>query len=370
MFMNLFIGNPSQMDSPETNPCGFSIVSLRNGNKALKNCVSGRYLTLPKKGLKDDISYRLLENRCPSALRASSYGCETSLAYTSMASVVTDNLHMVLDSMNLNPRLNFYDREKDTETSQIFVNIDTDLFTPIIYDLPENSVVKDTYHYGKHFCGFVLEVSRKICSEEAASILKIYGYDKRLPETNKMSRFVCIKLSIDSRYATDEEMENMRKTDPIPENERAVLHVASTMASGINETNKTTFFRVRNMYNKNSRARLPKLSGPLFTTNIIGTLPMKDAREKIQNAKVKNGIAVNQNFNYYCISKEGFKDDEDWYQNEVVKLLNEFKEMRIRAITVIGKDINLNVKSLREARIQEVLLLEEDGTIRCIISTR
>lgn len=372
MFVNVFIGNPpSKVDSTKKSEELFSLEKIDNEKLALKNGLNGRWLTFQKipKDLMDD-----LELIQPDTSYIIDQDTDICLGFSNCASLLGFHEKVTHDYVNLNPRFtHFYPDEEseDKDISQIFVNIDTSVFTPLIYEIPGGAYIKDSYHYGGHYYGFILEVEDHISASEASNSLKIYGYDKRIPETHGMACFHMYEVAVDCRFATPDELEELKEADPEnfnPDN-KYTRHVVSISHTGMNKEERKKFFRLRSMYQKNTNVRTVHLTGPLFTTYIIGTIPTKAARELIAKAKEVNKIPMDMKFNYIHISQDDFDDEKSWYEDGIVPELNKLGDKKIRAVTVT-EDIKVRVSDVRKAKIQQVLSMHEDGTITSAISNR
>lgn len=371
MFVNLFIGDPQSVDSLKNSEELFSLEKKENNRLILRNNVNGRWLAFQRmpKNLTDNPK---LNQPDPHYIR--DQDTDTLLGFSNCAYILGFHEKVTHEYVNLNPRFTHFhpeDEEEDKDLSQVFVNIDTSVFTPLIYEIPEGAYVKDTYHYGGHYYGFILELEHHISMTEASNSLRIYGYDNRIPKTSEMSCFHMYKLSVDCRFAIEEELKDIKKMDPedFNPNNKYRSYVVSISHSGMNNKERKKFFRMRSMYNKNANPRILHLSGPLFTNYIIGTIPTKEARELIEKAKRINHIPVDTDFHYIYISEYDFKDEKDWYNNGIIPQLMELEYEKIRAVTVT-EDIRIRIRDVRKARIQQVLSLHEDGTITSVISNR
>ena len=371
MFVNLFIGNPpTKVDSEKKSEEQFSLKEMNGKRLALFNGANGRYLTFPKSSSEKMAGASLNQSECSSYII--DQDTEICLGFTNCAALPGFREKIAHDYVNLNPRLvRFYTNDDDKDISQIFVNIDTSLFTPLLYEIPDGVCVKDTYHYAGHHYGFILEAEDHISATEASNSIKVYGYDHRLPETHEMARYHMIEFSIDARFVTEEELEEIKEMDPDNFNPdyKYTKHVVSVSHSGMNKKERKKFFRMRSMYHKSTIPRTLVLTGPLFTSNIIGTIPTKAARELIETAKKVNQVPMDTEVHYHYIPKEKFNDEEDWYTNGVVSKLRELAEQKIHAVTITD-DIKINLSDIKETKIQQELALHEDGSITSVISNR
>lgn len=374
MFVSLFIGNPPENVDSQDN---FSLVEIGNKKTALELGINKRHIPIQNISpfyANDGFEFKISDDTTESMIkdRVSDINVGTLCGST----ISGYRMKITHDTITLHPRFTFAPHgDKETpdyiDISQIFVNIDTDVFVPLIYQLPEGVTVKDTYHYGKHHYGFILELMGDIRSTDIAGVIEIYGYDKRLPDNSKMSRYRMIKVSVNGRFATQEEVNRMYplgypyKSSGL----KLKLHTVSVQCSGITKDKKSQFFKSAGMYEKNNRPRLLRLTGPLFTTNIIGTAAPKEANELIENAKIKNNVPVGYEHNYYCISKEEYETEADWYQAIVQKLIS-LGENKVRAVALLGDDIKVDSKDVRKAKLQHVISIKEDGTAVSLISNR
>lgn len=372
MFVNLFIGNPpSKVDSMRKSEEMFSLQKMENNKLALQNGLNGRWLSFQK--IPKDLMVGLKLNQ-PDSSYIIDQDTDICLGFSNCAGLPGFHEKVTHDYVNLNPRFtHFYPDEEgeDKDISQIFVNIDTSVFTPLIYGIPDGAHVKDTYHYGGHYYGFILEVEDHISATEAANSLKIYGYDNRIPKTHEMACFHMYEVAVDCRFATPEELEELKEADPEnfnPDN-KYTRHVVSISHSGMNKEERKKFFRMRSMYQKNAIARTLHLTGPLFTSYIIGTIPTKAARELIAKAKEINQVPVDTEFHYIYIPQEDFDDEKSWYEKGILPELNGLGDKKIRAVTVT-EDIKVRIRDVRKAKIQQVLSMHEDGTITSVLSNR
>lgn len=364
----MFIGNPPT----ETNELGediksekehFHLMEMRNNKSALVNGINDRYLVFqrPIEG-----SNTLLDAESEYFNDEDSDLC---LGFVNCSLIHERHDTVKLDYNNLNPKLYQFTPEGDTDRTQIFVNIDTSVFTPLIYQLPDGAIIKDTYHYGKQFYGFILEVEENLTSLDPGKTLRIYGYDHRYEETHMMEPYHMYELIVDARYATKEELEEHGVSEENIETLKYANHSISISHTGMNKKDRKTFFRMRSMYTKNSSTRMLKLNGPLFTTQIIGTLPVKEARELIKKAKDINQIPKDTQFTYTYVSKSDYKDIETWFEEGIMKALEAAGKANAHAVTLTD-DIPITLKDARRVRMQQVLHLSNDGTITSAISNR
>ena len=373
MFVNLFIGNPpSKVDSSKKNEERFSLKTMGNNKLALINGINGRWLTFQK--IPKDILAGLQLNQSEDCAYIVDQDNDICLGFSNCAGLPGFHEKVTHDYVNLNPRFTHLflgEMEEDTDISQIFVNIDTSVFTPLLYEIPDGAYVKDTYHYGGHYYGFILEVKDVITATEAAHGLKIYGYDNRIPNTHEMACFHMYEVAVDCRFTTEEELEEIKEMDPenFDPSNKYTRNVVSVSHSGMNKEERKKFFCMRSMYQKSQTARTLRLTGPLFTKYIIGTIPTKAARELIVTAKEVNLVPSDMEYHYIYVPREDFKDEKDWYENGVVAQLNKLGSKKIRAVTVTD-DIKVKIRAVRKAKIQQILSLHEDGTITSVLSNR
>ena len=373
MFVNLFIGNPpSKVDSNKKNEETFSLETISNNKLILCNNINKRWLTFQK--MPEKIISELVLNQSEYPAYIMDHDNDICLGFGNCASIPGFHEKVTYDYVNLNPRFTrFYpdDVENDTDISQIFVNIDTSVFTPLLYEIPDGAYVKDAYHYGGHYYGFILEVKDIISATEAARGLKIYGYDNRIPNTHEMACFHMYEVAVDCRFATSEELEEIQISDPVNFNSeyKYTKNVVTISHSGMNKEERKKFFRMRSMYQKSNAPRTVHLTGPLFTTHIIGTTPTKAARELIVQAKEVNLVPSDMEYHYHYIPRDKFKDETDWYENGIVPQLNALGNKKIRAVSVTD-DIKVKIRDVRKPKIQQILSLHEDGTITSVLSNR
>lgn len=369
MFVNLFIGDKPAEREKEY----LSLSEMRNGKMAIFNKQNNRYLTFQKPI--DVAEPEIINGESDYFIDQETNTC---LGYVNIGLISGYHSQIQLDYKNLNPKFyKFEPGDSHKDKTQFFVNIDTAIFIPLIFKLPEGAVVKDSYHYGRHFYGFILEVEEDLLSTEAASSLIIYGYDTRLPLTHEMNPYHMIEVSADARYATEEERVSLyptlRRASSMPEESDSDAELAhytvSHSHSGMNKKDRKTFFRMRSMYQKTQIPRIVRLNGDLFTNQIIGTIPLKDARERISNAKKMNHVPMDTPYQYWEVPKEGYETEEEWYEKALMPIIKSMDKENIHAITVTD-DINIPLRDARSARIQQVLHLHEDGTITSALSNR
>lgn len=373
MFVSLFIGNPPENVDSQGN---FSLVEMGNKKTGLEVGVNKRHIPIQNinPSNMNGFEFKISSNTAPAMIKDRISDVDVGLVCASTISGY--RMKIAHDTITLHPRFTFVqDGDKEisdhADISQIFVNIDTNVFVPLIYQLPEGAVVKDTYHYGKHYYGFILELINDVRSTDIAGNIEIYGYDKRLPDSSKMSRYRMINAYINARFATPEEEKTIYPLGD-PNNHpgtRLIHHVVSVQCSGITKDKKSQFFKSAGMYEKNNRPRLLRLTGPLFATNIIGTAVPKEANELIENAKIKNNVPVGYDHNYCCIPREDYETEADWYYAVVQKLIS-LGENKVRAVALLGDDIKVDSKDVRKAKLQHVISIKEDGTVVSLISNR
>lgn len=361
MFVSLFIGNPPEnVDSQES----FSLIEMANKKNGLKESISGKVVPIQNLRASYHVQGHEFKMRKDTMVRrAVDQSTGIDIGVLGVNTIDHYPLRITHDTLTLHPRFSFARvRESDTKSyNQVFVNIDTDVFVPEIYQIPDGIIVKDTYHYGRHYYGFILEKIGDIASTTTTLPIEIYGYDKRLPDTSKLSRYRCIKIYVNERRATAEENESHP-------GEPCILHSITTEISAFSKEKKALFFKAKAMYEQKQKARFVHLTGPLFTTNIIGSIPEKEAFEIIERAKTKNEIPVGYETKYFYVDMDSYDTYEDW-SNAVIDKMIELGNNKVRAVAMLN-DFKIDIKDFRRTKMHHLIKIDEDGTSKTLMTNR
>ena len=365
MFMNLFIGDPQDVVDPHSS---FSLMD-KNKKTFLTNNISMRSIPIQnRRCIKNDAPFEIGESG--DSVMVVDQALSEPIGVLGAAGINGYRLRVTHDTISLHPRMSFiFDDDKtydDVDVSQIFVDIDTNLFVPLIYQIPDSVTVKDTYHYGKHYYGFILEKQTSLVNPKMDHI-EIYGYDKRLPMSeNSLSNYRLIKIYLNTRYAVENEVSDH---DTNPRSGGSLLrHDMNVEVSTMSKETKTQFFRARGMYTKNQKPRFVSLTGPLFTTYIIGDVPPVDADPIIEKLKEKNNIPVGYEVRYQYISREYCSSDDQWY-NKVLDMMCELGNSRVRAVGLIC-NTKVFIKDFRKTKLHHLIRINKDGTTTSLLSNR
>lgn len=366
MFVSLFIGNPPENVGSQD---GFELIEMNNHKSGVKNIISGKTVPIQNINPVKGQEFKISTSTKVSTVKDQATGSDIGVL---AASIIRDHrLKITHDTITLHPRFSFVypdDKEvdQDIDISQIFVNIDTNSFIPVIYQVPEGVTVKDTYHYGKHYYGFILEKMMNINGDVGKPIV-IYGYDKRLPETSAMSRFKSISIFMNCRLATAAEELSLPLNTP-PDGRQLVCHTVSVECGSITKENKGLFFKTRGLYTRNPKPRFIHLSGPLFATNIIGSVPEKDAIGLIERTRHMNHVPEGYETRYFCIPREDYKSDKEWYDAIINKMI-ERANNKVRAVALLD-NIKVELKDFKRTKLHHLIRIKEDGTAIPLISNR
>lgn len=362
MFMSLFIGDPQDVVDPHSS---FSLTD-RNKKTFLTDNISMRSIPIQsRRNIKNDAPFEINQNT--ESVMVVDQIISEPIGILGASGIDEYRMRITHDTISLHPRMSFVFADdvvipNEVDVSQIFVNIDTNLFVPLIYQFPDSITVKDTYHYGKHYYGFILE-KQALLSDTKMDHIEIYGYDKRLPVSeNNLSNYRLIKIYLNTRYATEKERADHDSKEDL------LRHDMNVEVSTMSKDTKTQFFRARGMYTKNPKPRFVSLTGPLYTTYVVGDIPLVDAFDTLVEFKEKNNIPVGYEIRYHYISRDDCKSDKVWY-NKLIDKMCELGNNRVRAVGLLC-DTKVLIKDFRKTKLHHLIRVNEDGTSTSLLSNR
>ena len=247
-------------------------------------------------------------------------------------------------------------QELTSDYSLIYVNIDTNTFVPIYYDMDESKVrVRETYRMrnNRNTTGLLLEVETSIHDEDGASFT-VYGYDKnKSGSKRKFDPYCAITFVLGLGKTEDGEFN----------------YWFISKSEGINDTNKKKFFKAEKMYSKNPKPRRLLISGTTVTKYFCGELPAEEADKLIKKSCAVNGHENYKDYRYVEIDVYGLDPKSEEYSDAIIAALKPFADSNyMRAITVIGDRVHIGMKEAKTIKLNYVFTMNEDGTLKTRIS--